>query len=148
MSVPTPVRYIFTNTTDKDIFLSGVNITIKAHQSVTFTPIEIDDIEEYYDNPDVKAGRITIEIVGLPSGSDKYTIVYGTSVFTEGETFKDVLFVSELSLPYSVSLVANDNVNVFYSDKTSTGFRINISAAPGEGETINVDYIVVKQNNS
>lgn len=140
-----PVRYIFTNISSEDIFLTGVNVTIKAGKSITLTPIEIDDIEEYYDLPEVKDNKIKIEIVGEDK-DEKYTILNNSSVFSDGEISKNITFVTSISLPYTIILTPNDNVNVYYTNKQTTGFTINLSAPPNAGETIVVDYAVIKKN--
>lgn len=137
------VRYSFTNTSDEDIFISGVNITIPAGETKVFTPYEIDDIEEYFEYPEVKSGAIVIQTEG---GITPVFTDYGTVAFTEGQSSKAVTFANPMqTVGYGISLTPDTNVNVYYTNKTVNGFTINLSAAPGAGETYNVTYIVVEK---
>jgi hypothetical protein len=136
-------RYIFTNLSNEDIFLSGANVTIKAGQSITLTPVEIDDIEEYYDYPEVVAGKLKIDIIGGEGQSVEYRA--GAVVFNEGEDSKLVTFSTPMpDTNYSISIIADDNVNVYYQNKTNASFVACLSAPPQPGNTITINYVVIK----
>ena len=136
-------RYIFTNLSNEDIFLSGANVTIKAGQSITLTPVEIDDIEEYYDYPEVIAGKLKIDIIGGEGQVVEYRA--GAVIFNAGEDNKLVTFSTPMpDANYSISIIADDNVNVYYQNKTKESFIAYLSAPPQPGNTITINYIVIK----
>jgi hypothetical protein len=136
-------RYIFTNLSNEDIFLSGANVTIKAGQSITLTPVEIDDIEEYYDYPEVIAGKLKIEVIGGEGQFIEYRA--GALIFNAGESNKLVTFSTPMpDANYSISIIADDNVNVYYQNKAKESFTAYISAPPQPGNTITINYVAIK----
>jgi hypothetical protein len=81
-------------------------------------------------------------LTSTPSGFN--VIKFGSATINSGSTFVDVS-LSGLPATYSVVVLPSSTisvaVNLYTSNKTTSGFRINAISAPTSNVT--VDYIVV-----
>lgn len=75
----------------------------------------------------------------------------GTAVFAAGVSQVAITFTEAYAVPYSAVVSTVDtgnggNYNAWISNKTSTGFTINISAAPVVGTSVSVAWIASLDN--
>jgi len=79
------------------------------------------------------------------------SVKFGTSVFTAGVSSVNVSFTDSFTESYSIVVSTIDtgdggNYNAWISNKSSTGFTVNISAAPGVGESVSVSWAASRDN--
>ena len=108
-----------------------------------------DDLKIGVANSGQEIGGSLSGVVDAAAGVGPSPSAYGSVTIADANTTASVTFATAMpDANYAVVATAYEitaglaNVNVFITNKLATGFDINISAAPGGGNSVGVDWMV------